>query len=216
MPFLFSQPKLIISDISLAFITQSYKSCLNPSDLDYHALRDEVWVRCTEYDANSTAKRSHLDVISASNPSGDIMADIMLKDRAIEEDLSSSGYTVVHHSLGDKGYLTDDSNSKLFKVDLSTRDIVDSIDTSLFSWLSPPVYGLYNAAYSPSNGHIFVRALMCCTCGSAEDDKESCGRSPGYPVSPTSGKGAGKEGVTGLCGRSCSGIEGVDTYCWSV
>ena len=54
---------------------------------------------------------------------------------------------------------------------------------------------------------------MCCTCGSATADVESCGRNdaPGYPVSPTTGKGAGQKNVTGLCGRSCAGKENVDT-----
>ncbi len=144
-------------------------------------------------------------MFSASNPSGQIQTDILLKDRALEEGLSSKGYSVVHHTLGDVGYLTDDSNPRLFKIDLSDKEILEGIE------LLPKVHGLYDTAYSPQNGHVFVRALMCCTCGSQESDLESCGKSPGYPVSPTTGKGAGKDGVTGMCGRSCAGVEGVDT-----
>ena len=52
---------------------------------------------------------------------------------------------------------------------------------------------------------------MCCTCGTAESDLDSCGRSSAYKVSPTTGKGAGLTDVDGLCGRSCSGVETVDS-----
>lgn len=195
-----------VFDINTGGLVGTFESCAGPNDLEYHALRDEVWVRCTGMDVNSTDP-THLDVFSASNPSGQIQTDILLKDRALEEGLSSTGYSVVHHSLGDVGYLTDDSNPKLFKIDLSSKEIIDTLE------MQPAVHGLYDAAYSPVNQHLYLRALMCCTCGSATADVESCGRNdfPGYPVSPTTGKGAGQKDVTGLCGRSCAGKEGVDT-----
>ena len=125
---------------------------------------------------------TQMDVLSASNPSGAVQTNILMGERALEEDLSSHGYSVIHHDLGDVGYLTDDSNPNLFKIDLSTKDVTDTIV------LPPVAHGLYEAAFSPVNKHIFVRALMCCSCGTTDSDIESCGRSPGYPVSPTTGK----------------------------
>lgn len=195
-----------VFDIDTGSFIGTFESCQGPNDLEYHALRDEVWVRCNGIDVDSTDP-THLDVLSASNPSAQIQTDILLKSRALEDGLSSRGYSVVHHTLGDVGYLTDDSSPHLFKIDLGSKEILDTIS------LQSGVHGLYEQAYSPLNGHIFVRALMCCTCGSTTADIESCGRNnaPGYPVSPITGKGAGLQNVTGLCGRSCSGKEGVDT-----
>mmetsp|Transcript_7732 Transcript_7732/g.17466 ORF Transcript_7732/g.17466 Transcript_7732/m.17466 type:complete len:307 (-) Transcript_7732:686-1606(-) len=201
-----AESPISVFDIDSGSLVGTFESCKGPNDLEYHALRDEVWVRCSDLDANATDP-THLDVFSASNPSGQIKTDILLKDRAIEDGLSSTGYSVIHHTLGDVGYLADDSNPNLFKIDLSNKEIVDMIP------LLPVVHGLYEAAYSPLNGHIFVRALMCCTCGSAMADVMSCGRNDalGYPVSPITGKSAGLKNVTGLCGRSCAGKEGVDS-----
>ena len=196
-----------VFDIDTGGLVGTFPACESPTDLEFHALRDEVWVRCSGIDVNATDP-THLDVIPASNPGGQVQTDILLKDRALGEKLTSRGYSVVHHTLGDVGYLTDDSSPHLFKIDLGSKEIVETIELA-----TPAPHGLYEAAYSPYNKHIFVRALMCCTCGSATADVESCGRNnaPGYPVSPITGKGAGKVGVTGLCGRSCSGKEGVDT-----
>lgn len=195
-----------VFDINTGSLVGTFEACKGPTDLEYHAVRDEVWVRCSGLDVNATDP-THLDVLTASNPGAQIQTDILLKSRALDESLTSSGYSVIHHSLGDIGYLTDDSNPSLFKIDLGSKKILSTID------LLPKVHGLYEAAYSPINHHIFVRALMCCTCGSPDADVESCGRNdaPGYPVSPITGKGAGQTDVTGLCGRSCSGKAGVDT-----
>ncbi|KAL7550471.1 hypothetical protein ACHAWF_014861 [Thalassiosira exigua] len=205
-----SEDGIAVFDIDTGSLVGAFETCVGPNDLEYHAVRDEVWVRCSGgADANSTGDDpSHLDVISASSPTGEAQTDILLKDRALQEGLSSKGYTVVHHSLGDVGYLTDDSDPRLFKIDLAKKEIVDAVEL-----IPAKAHGLYEAAYSPLNGHVYARALMCCTCGGPDADVPSCGRNdaPGYPVSPTTGKGAGLEGVAGLCGRSCSGVPGVDT-----
>ena len=169
-----------VFDIDTGSIVGRHQGCESPHDLEFHPLRDEIWLRCEDTDVNST-DITHLDVLSASNPSGAVQTNILVGDRALEEGLSSSGYTVIHPDLGDVGYITDDSNPKLFQVDLSTKDITDAVE------LEPKVHGLYEAAFSPVNKHIYVRALVCCSCGTVGSDLESCGRSPGYPVSPTTG-----------------------------
>lgn len=174
---------ITVFDINTGALVGRFESCSDPHDLEFHPLRDEVWVRCTDVDGNSTDP-THLDVFAASSLSGDIQTNILMGERALQEGLSSSGYSVIHPGLGDIGYLTDDSNPKLFKIDLSTKDVIDTID------LLPAAHGLYEVAFSPINNHIFVRALMCCSCGTANSDKESCGRSLGYPVSPITGKSA--------------------------
>ena len=170
-----------VFDINSASMVGKFDTCENPRNVEYHPLRDEVWIRCSDVVQNSTVQ-TNLDVISAVNPSGDIQTDILMKDRALSEGLTSRGYSVIDNTLGDVGYLTDSELPELFKVDLSTKEIIEKVE------LSPASHALYKTAYSPMNRHIFIRAQMCCTCGfDGADLGTSCGRSEGYPVSPTTG-----------------------------
>ena len=73
---------IAVFDIDTGSLVGTFNSCVGPNDLEYQALRDEVWVRCTGLDANSTDP-THLKVFSASNPSGEIGTDILLKERAL-------------------------------------------------------------------------------------------------------------------------------------
>ena len=58
-------------------------------------------------------------------------------------------------------------------------------------------------AYSPKNGHIFVRAEVCCTCGSDESDTLECGRYGASNITLTiDGTDVVEEGQ---CGRHCRG-----------
>ena len=50
--------------------------------LDYQPLHDEVQFCCSDVDENST-EPNLLNVFSASNPSGDIQTNIMLKESAL-------------------------------------------------------------------------------------------------------------------------------------
>ena len=196
-------PVMDVFDIDTGAIVGSFETCLSPNTLEYHPLRDEIWARCGGLDVNSTDP-THLDVISAASPSGEIQTNILVQERALAEGLSSQGSSIVHPGLGDMGYLTDDNLPGLFKIDLSKKDVVGNIA------LSPPSNGLEEAVYSDVNNHIFVKATFCCTCGSPEADMESCGRGDGGPVSPVTGKSAGATGVNGVCGRDCDTAEGVN------
>ncbi len=175
------KPTIDVFDIDTGSVVGSFDTCHGPRSLEYHALRDEVWVRCQDIDEDSTIQ-TNLDVISATNPAGDVETNILMKDRALTEGLSSSGYSVIHNTLGDVGYLTDSELPYVFKVDLSTKEIIGKVE------LSPAAHAVNEAVYSPMNKHIFMRAVMCCTCGfDGADLGESCGRSDGYMVSPTTG-----------------------------
>jgi len=178
------KPTIDVFDIDTAALVGSFDTCANAERIEYHSLRDEIWVRCSSSD-NEVSSQSNLDVFSASNPSGDIQTDILAKERALEEGLSSRGYAVIDSSLGDIGYLTDSELPNLFKIDLSQKTIVDKVE------LSPLSNGLYEAVYSPVNKHIFIRSVVCCSCGfEGADLGEECGRSPGAPVSPVTGSSA--------------------------
>ena len=171
-------PKIDLFDINTGSVVGSFDTCMNPRSLEYLPLRDEVWIRCSDIDANSTEPTS-LDVFSASNPSGDIQTNIVMEDRALKEGLSSTGHSVVDNSRGDVGYLTDHDLPYLFKVDLSTKAIIEKFE------MSPPTNGLYEMAYSPVNKHIFVRSIVCCTCGfEGADLGDDCGRYDPVDVNP--------------------------------
>mmetsp|Transcript_42066 Transcript_42066/g.101424 ORF Transcript_42066/g.101424 Transcript_42066/m.101424 type:complete len:275 (-) Transcript_42066:1163-1987(-) len=175
---------ITVFDIDNGALVGNFASCESPHDLEYHPLRDEVWVRCDGFNANSTDP-THLDVFSASNPSGDVVTNILAGERALKEGISSSGYSVIAPALGDTGYITDSTKPNLYKVNLSTKEVVDTIEM-----VPASAHGLYEAAFSPVNRHIYVRALMCCSCGFADSDKEKCRKPAPYPVSPTTGKSA--------------------------
>jgi len=74
----------------------------------------------------------------------------------------------------------------------------------------PDAYGGYDTTYSPINQHLYFRARVCCTCGSANNtnpDVESCGRGPGGPVMVKTGpsKDMDAEQPFGTCGAGCEG-----------
>ena len=176
------EPRINVFDIDTASLVGSFTTCEDPNSLEYHSLRDEVWVRCNDIeDANSTLA-THLDVFSASSPSVDLQTNILTKDRALSEGLSSNGYSVVDYTLGDIGYLTDSDLPHLFKVDLSSKAIIETIEMG-----DPKPHGLYEAIYSPMNKHIFVRAHVCCSCGFDGADMESCGTKTPTDVTLTTG-----------------------------
>lgn len=198
-------PKINLFDINTGAIVGAFDTCMSPTSLEYHPLREEVWVRCSDYNENSTHP-SNLDVFSASSPSGDIQTDILMGERALKEGLSSQGSTVIHNTLGDVGYLTDNELPYLFKMDLSTKSIIDKFE------LTPTANGLDLTAYSPVNRHIFVKSEVCCTCGfEGSDLGASCGRSNGTMINPKTGKFAGQTGIQGVCGSSCEGKANIDT-----
>jgi hypothetical protein len=100
----------------------SFKTCGSPRELDYHPLREEIWVHCAEY---SNSSKSHMDVFSAATPTAPITSTISLHDNT---ELRSDGKLKVHASLGDVAYSTVEGNPALFKIDLAGRRVVDEFD----------------------------------------------------------------------------------------
>lgn len=170
--------KINVFDIDTGDIVGAFETCADPSGLEYHALRDEVWVRCYDVDDDSEEK-TLLDVFSASSPSVNVQTDILWRT----DGLSSRGVSVIDKTLGDVGFLTDRDLPYLFKIDLSEKKILDRI-------AFPEAHGLYESAYSSVNKHVFVRSQVCCTCGSPSADRESCGRGSGSLVNVTTGPNA--------------------------
>ena len=176
------KPMIDLFDIDTGFVVGSFDTCNGPQSIEYHPLRDEVWVRCSDV-VEDVGETTNLDVFSASSPSGDVKTDILLQERALEEGISSEGFTVIDNSLGDVGYLTDNALNHLFKMDLSQKNIVAKIEEF------PDAAGLDVAVYSPVNKHIFIRAEVCCTCGFEGAQLEQCNRrgDPGEQVQITTG-----------------------------
>lgn len=181
--------KIDILDIDTGAIVGSVNtSCEWPRQLEYHPLRNEVWVHCSNADDDSTP--SHLDVFSATSPGIGFQTDISI----------SYGGSVFDYSLGDIGYTTDRNLPYLLKIDLSDKKVISKLSL-------PDAHGGHGMAYSRANGHIFVRAAVCCTCEA--DNGVNCGKYGAENVTITTGPLAGKENIPGQCGR-CDGLAGVD------
>lgn len=198
------KPSIDVFDIDTSAVVGSFDTCLNPRSLEYHSLREEVWVRCSEA---AVGMESNLDVFSAVNPSGDTQTDILLDARMLTAGVSSHGSTIIDNTLGDVGYITDDNLNKLFKMDLSQKTLINELE------LFPNSNGLEDAVYSTANKHIYMRSKNCCSCGFTGADLASCGGSPSKPkngtmMTPATGNHAGQE-VEGTC--RCSGATGIDT-----
>jgi len=189
--------KIDVFDIDTGATVGSFETCMTPRDLEYHPLRDEIWVRCM---AVSDEFGGYMDVFSAASPGADTFANVDLTGNST---LSAYGYSVIDNSLGDVGYATVWNQPTLYKIDLSERTVLETFEI-------PLAYGGYEVAYSKVNHHIFVRASVCCTCGFVGSDLgEDCGRYGSSNVTITTGPSAGTV-TEGQCGR-CDGLAGVDT-----
>lgn len=178
-------PKIDVFDINTGSIAGSFQTCMSPSDLEYHALRDEIWVRCYASDNDSNSdKPTKLDVFSASSPNVEIQTNILLDDSISGAKVTSDGNSVIHHTLGDYGFVTDATLPNLFKIDLSERKLLSQFN------LDPKVYALNGAVYSPVNKHVYVRSQVCCTCGSEDSDVSKCSDRDKANVTITTGQNA--------------------------
>jgi hypothetical protein len=145
-------------------------TCSTPLDMDFIPNREELWIRCAgdELNENTTETATgHLSVIH-TNSLGAVSEDIRLTDER------SYGYAVFHSSLGNYGYATDNTQNKLWKVDLAYREVVGNFTLD-------QAHSSYDATYSVKNKHIFLRSRVCCTCGFEGADAATCGRGPGFP-----------------------------------
>jgi hypothetical protein len=190
-------PKIDVLDIDTGDVVGSFETCPSVRDLEYHPLRDEIWVRCSQTDRDTTYP-SYMDVISATSPTVAVQSDIKFK---ADTTINSWGYMVVDNTLGDVAYSTDWDQPYLFKIDLSEKSIIAN-------FTMPLGHGTYEVAYSPKNRHIYARTSVCCTCGFEGATNEDCGRYGGSEVTMTTGPFAGQT-KQGRCGR-CDGIKDID------
>jgi len=185
------ESKIDVFSIDTGDLVGSFETCKDPYNLDYHQLRDEVWVHCGAF---SDIENSHMDVFSAISPSLDIKSRVTLHDGTATR---SWGKLAVHNSLGDVGYSTVYGSPLLNKIDLNTKELIEQFEM-------PDVYAVYDLAYSPKNAHLFLRTQVCCTCGFEGADTLECGRYGSSNITATSGPFTGQE-VEGMCGRHCEG-----------
>jgi len=189
--------KLDVFNIDTGSLVGSYPTCNSPRGLEYHPLREEIWVRCESPDAIG----SYMDVFSASGLTSNRVANFTVASDGV----SSRGYSVINNALGDIGYTTDRDQPYLFKIDLSEKKITGKT-------LLPTANGGYEVAFSPVNKHVFIRSTVCCTCGFEGADKgPDCGRYGGDNVTVTTGPWANLNTLqTGQCGHRCDGVAAVD------
>jgi hypothetical protein len=187
-------PMVDVFRIDTGDLVGSFATCGSPSRLDYHPLREEVWVHCQGF---SDTTQSHLDVFSAASPAASIPATIALHDNTAAR---SYGRLVVDSTLGDNAYSTVYGDPHLYKINMAERRVTQKF---LMGTETPKFYGLYDMTYSPKNGHFFIRAEVCCTCGFAGADALECGRYGSGNITLTIDN---EEIQTeGQCGRHCRG-----------
>lgn len=170
-------PKIDVFSIDTGDMVGAFETCNNVRGLEYHPLRDEIWVRC----GNPTdSSETYMDVFSASSPSATIQSRILLHENTT---LTGYGGMAIDNSLGDVGYSTLNGHPYVYKIDLSSRTILDKIET-------PSVWGLNDMSYSRVNRHMYFRTQVCCSCGFPGADKEECGRYAAEPVNVVTGPNA--------------------------
>jgi len=184
------ESKIDVFSIDSGDMLGAFPTCNDPRDLEFHPLREEMWVHCSDI---SDIEKSHMDVFSTASPSSPISTRILMHNTT--EDLRSYGRTIVDASLGDVAYSTVYGIPTLFKVSLSDREVMKEIklvdDDSL--------YGYYDMTYSLVNQHVFVRTQVCCSCNFEGADTLECDRYGSFNITMD-----GKE-VEGQCGRHCVG-----------
>lgn len=168
----------------------SFGTCGSPRDLDYHPLREEIWVHCSDF---SDMESSHMDVFSAGTPSAASQTRVMMHNNT---EARSYGKLVIDETLGDMGFSTVYGQNYIYKINLAERVVEDSISIDNGN---PKLSGVYEMVYSPKNQHLYLRSQVCCTCGFEGADTLECGR---YGTTNITNDGVTTEGQ---CGRHCAG-----------
>lgn len=191
-------PVIDVFRIDTGDLVGSFPTCGSPWKMDYHPLREEVWVHCSKFSENDAVGESHMGVFSANSPAASVPAKIALHNNTA---LRSYGRLVVDGELGDSAWSTVYGMPELFKINMAERRVSEQFDIA--SGLNPKFFGLGDMAFSPKNGHLYIRAEVCCTCGFEGADNVECGR---YGSSNITLTVDGAEVVQeGQCGRHCRG-----------
>lgn len=175
-------------DIDSGALVAAVPTCSTPLDLDYHPAREEMWLHCA---GETPGHEGHVDIFSTNSLAMDYTPVHLNETGRVY------GRSVFHSSLGNFGYASVYKVPYLYKIDLSTREVVEKFPIPLST-------GSYDMAYSPVNKHIYLRARVCCTCGTPEADVESCGYSGPSIVDVVTGPNKGFSG-NGTCSNACEG-----------
>ena len=155
-----------VFDIDTGDHVGALPTCSTPLDLDYNPLREEMWLRCAQDDAEN-GHGGQIDVWSVNSLSTDHMQVNLTSGRPY-------GRSTFHSTLGNFGYATAYNRNVLYKINVNTKTVTDEfplVDS----------YGAYDMTYSKVNRHLYLRARVCCTCGSDDSDKgPDCGDNPEY------------------------------------
>jgi len=166
-------------------------TCSTPIDMSYHPTRREMWIRCAAPDDDSPGEVDvfSTDAISSNHP---------LVSFNTTAGMRAYGRLATHSTLGNLGVATQYNKPHLTMFDLSSKEVLQTFDI-------PKAYASYDMAYSRANQHVFASVRVCCSCGFAGADMESCGRGPGEMVVVKTGPSAKEEEQMGACSGSCKG-----------
>jgi len=165
-------------------------TCSTPIDLQYHATREEMWLRCAQSDFNG-GHEGEIDVFSSNSLSADF------EHVYLNATSRPYGRIAVDSSMEGYGYVSAYNLPYLAEIDLSTKEVSATYDL-------PNAYGAYDMTHSPVNNHVYMRARVCCSCGFPGADDEECPGRFGL-VNVTTGPTAGMMNVNGTCSSSCEG-----------
>lgn len=180
-----------VFSVATGDFVNSLDTCGSPWSLEYHPVRDELWVHCWAPDA-AQGDTGHVDVFSGRAMNSP-MQQVTLHDKLVGH---AHGSVEVDSSLGHFGYATDLNTPSLFKMDLNTKEVIDTYEIDEIS-------GLYRMAYSPVNKHLYLRTYVCCSCGFTGADLPACGRGGARNVTVETGPNPGDH--QGTCGHGCEG-----------
>mmetsp|Transcript_5851 Transcript_5851/g.12327 ORF Transcript_5851/g.12327 Transcript_5851/m.12327 type:complete len:322 (-) Transcript_5851:65-1030(-) len=170
-------------------------TCSTPLDMEYHPVRQEMYVRCAQEDTDG-GNPGEIDVFSSATLSSDLP---MVSFNATRRPY---GRLAIHSSMGPYGYSLAYDQSYITELDLSSKTVSGTYEI-------PDAYGGYDTAFSPVNKHLYFRSRVCCTCSSEEfvnDDPDvaSCGRG-GSNVTVKTGPSRSDDIKHGVCSSSCEG-----------
>mmetsp|Transcript_33212 Transcript_33212/g.79330 ORF Transcript_33212/g.79330 Transcript_33212/m.79330 type:complete len:457 (-) Transcript_33212:675-2045(-) len=185
-----SPHKIDVFDINTGEYAGYAPTCSTPLDLNYHPLRQEMWVRCASKSEDSNGE---VDVFSTNSLSSnhELVNFNATGSRAY-------GRMETHSTMGNVGYATTYNSPYLTKFDLSGKDVMTEFEIE-------KAHASYDSTFSHANRHVFAAVRVCCTCGFEGADVESCGRGSGSPVLVTTGPSASNEMQNGTCSSGCKG-----------
>ena len=189
-----------IFDLDYGHHVGSFPTCSGPRGFHFLPNRQEIWFRCTApHTGDPDGESGYWDSFSTTSISSHF-PEISLNQALPHSEETSYGQPVFLEERG-IGYSSDYGNGVLHKVDLIDRVPLSNITI-------PNASGTWDMTYSPTNQHIFVKTMVCCTCGGPDKDLENCveyrGGVHADPVIVLTGPSADPtQTQIGACGRFC-------------